>query len=330
MGTVSGNQVLVLQFMCSTMNTYISFVIPCYNSSRSLNIVTDEILDVLEQNSITNYEIILVNDNSSDSTLKVIADLCHKNEKFIGINLSKNFGQQQAMLAGFKQASGSLVAYCDDDGQSPVSEVFKLVEEIDKGFDMVWAKYESKDNPLFKRLGGFVNNCMLKLFFQKPFKLHFGNLWVAKRFIIKKAATCNNPFPYLGGIFLKITQNMSNVTLIQRNRFFGSSNYSFLKLFSVWLNGFTAFSVLPLRLASFLGFIFSMAGFITFTYIIYIKINNPDIPMGYTSIISLILFTMGNVMLMLGIIGEYVGRIYINLNSVPQYVIKEIITKRNG
>jgi polyisoprenyl-phosphate glycosyltransferase len=328
MGTV--NQASELQFMDKDINTYISFVIPCYNSSKSLKIVTDEILDVMIENSILNYEIILINDNSTDSTLELIKDLCYTNKNFIGIDLSNNFGQQQAMLAGFSHATGSLIAYCDDDGQSPVSEIFQLVTKIGEGFDMVWAKYDSGDDSLVKIIGGFVNNCMLKLLFKKPFKLHFGNLWVAKRFVVKQAATCSNPFPYLGGIFLKITLNMSNVTLCKRNRLFGSSNYSFLKLFSVWLNGFTAFSVLPLRLASLLGFIFSMTGFIAFLYIIYIKINNPNIPIGYTSIISLLLFTMGNVMLMLGIIGEYIGRIYINLNNVPQYVVKDIITRRDG
>ena len=309
---------------------YISFVIPCYNSSKSLRIVTDEILHAMKINDVSSFEIILVNDNSTDNTLSEIEDLCFKNKQFVGINLSNNFGQQQAMLAGFNYARGQLVAYCDDDGQSPVSDIFLLVEKIHEGFDMVWAKYDSLNLSPIKMLGSFLNNCMLKLFFRKPFKLNFGNLWVAKRFVIKQATTCKNPFPYLGGIFLKITRNMSNVTLRKRNRIFGSSNYTFIKLFSVWLNGFTAFSVLPLRFASFLGLLFSITGFITFIYIIYIKINNSDVPVGYASITSILLFTMGNVMLMLGIIGEYIGRIYINLNNVPQYVIKDIITNKDG
>ena len=109
-------------------------------------------MNTLKQHSITNYEIILVNDNSSDSTLEIIKDLCDTSESFIGINLSNNFGQQQAMLAGFNHAQGSLVAYCDDDGQSPVSEVFKLTEKINQGFDMVWAKYDSNDDSLIKNV----------------------------------------------------------------------------------------------------------------------------------------------------------------------------------
>lgn len=327
---VTVNPASELQFMNKERDTYLSFVIPCYNSSKSLKIVTDEILDVMKKNDILNFEIILVNDNSTDNTLEQIKDLCYKNKHFIGIDLSNNFGQQQAMLAGFNYAKGTLVAYCDDDGQSPVSEIFQLVDKLSEGFDMVWAKYDSIEHSPTKIIGAFLNNCMLKLFFKKPFKLCFGNLWVAKKFVIKQAATCKNPFPYLGGIFLKITLNMSNVALTKRNRIFGSSNYSFNKLFSVWLNGFTAFSVLPLRFASLLGLTFSMTGFLTFLYIIYIKINNPDIPVGYTSITSILLFTMGNVMLMLGIIGEYIGRIYINLNNVPQYVVKDVITKSYG
>lgn len=309
---------------------YISFVIPCFNSEHNLKVVTDEIIEVFKAKSVEDYEIILINDNSSDLTLETIKELCESSGKVIGINLSNNFGQQQAMLAGFNCAQGDLVAYCDDDGQSPVSDIFKLIDKLDEGFDMVWAKYETqKDNPL-RSLGCLVNNLMLKLFFKKPYHLHFGNLWVAKSFVTKEATNCNNPFPYLGGVFLRITLNMSNVTLTKRSRLSGSSNYSLIKLFSVWLNGFTAFSVLPLRIASLFGLIFSITGFISLLYIIYIKTISPSIPIGYTSIISTLLFTMGNAMLMLGIIGEYVGRIYINLNGVPQYVIKNIISKNNG
>tara|TARA_B110001452_G_scaffold112645_1_gene93501 strand:+ start:2563 stop:3507 length:945 start_codon:yes stop_codon:yes gene_type:complete len=310
-------------------NKKLSIVIACYNSENSIRFVVDNLLKSL--NSIgAIYELILVNDGSKDGTLKVIYSLCELNPNVKGVNLSKNFGQQQAMLAGFKFASGDLIVYCDDDGESPVGELKKFLSKIEEGFDMVWAKYPSQKRGFFNRTGAYINNMMLKYIFDKPKNLSFGNMWVAKKFIIQEALKCPNPKPYLGGVYLTITSNMANVQCEQGKRLRGISNYSYSKLIGVWLNGFTAFSIAPLRVASIIGFLTAIIGFTFMSYLIGSKIAKPEIVIGYSSIMSSILFIGGMVMIMIGLLGEYIGRIYINVNNVPQFVVKEKINIENG
>lgn len=306
-----------------------SFVIACYNSSKSLKGVVEEITSTMTQRKEIEFEIILVNDFSIDNTYEVITDLCQADTRIKGISLAKNFGQQPAMLAGFSHVTGDTVIYCDDDGQSPVVNLFELTDVLDQGRDMVWSKYKENNNALLKGLGSKVNDTMVKFFLKKPDDLYFGNFWVAKRFVIDEAVKCKNPFPYLGGLFLKITTNMTNVVLVQRNRVHGKTNYSLKKLMSIWLNGFTGFSVLPLRIALIMGLGISFIAMMLIIYLIYFKLTNPSVPVGYSSILSAILFMGGVTMILLGLLGEYIGRIYININAVPQYVIKQKINLKN-
>jgi glycosyltransferase involved in cell wall biosynthesis len=314
--------------MNSIENIAISVVIACYNSENSLKTVVEEVIETLDYEGL-NYEIILVNDGSADGTLKAIHNLCRSNYRVKGINLSKNFGQQQAMLAGFNFAKGDIIGYCDDDGQSPVSEFKHFFSKIDQGFDMVWAKYPDQKRSFFNGIGASLNNQMLKYLFNKPLNLSFGNMWVAKKFIIDEAIKCNNPRIYLGGVFLSVTSNMTNVICNQRNRLSGVTNYSFLKLVTVWMNGLTAFSIAPLRLASFTGGITALIGIIYMIYIIFTKLTNPNMLIGYSSIMSAILFIGGMLMMMLGILGEYIGRIYSNMNTLPSFVVKQKINIEN-
>jgi glycosyltransferase involved in cell wall biosynthesis len=314
--------------MNSTGSRKISVVIACYNSENSLKTVVDEVCNTLDKEKV-DHEIILVNDGSSDGTLQVINSLCESNFRVRGIDLSKNFGQQQAMLAGFNFAKGSLVAYCDDDGQSPVSEFKQFFVKIDEGFDMVWAKYPDQKRGFFNGIGASINNRMLKYLFNKPIDLSFGNMWVAKRFVIEEAIKCKNPRVYLGGVFLSVTSNMANVICKQRRRISGDSNYSFLKLVAVWLNGLTAFSIAPLRIASITGGIIAFLGIIYMVYLIVFKLTNSGVLIGYSSIMSVILFIGGMLMMMIGILGEYIGRIYSNMNTLPPFVVKQTININN-
>ena len=302
----------------------ISFVIACYHSQNSLQFVVEELTRVLHRDA-QEYEVILVNDGSTDNTFQVIQELCHSNSNVKGINLARNFGQQNAMLAGFNFTSGELVFYCDDDGQSPVKEYKRFIQKLDEGFDMVWAKYPNQRRSLINGLGAKINNKMLHLIFKKPLELNFGNMWVAKSFIINEAVKCKNPRLYLGGVFLTITSNMANVECYQRERLIGRSNYSLVKLVVLWLNGLTAFSIVPLRAASVAGGVIAFSGGIYMAYLIFIKLTNDEVLLGYSSIMSVILFIGGMLLFMIGVLGEYIGRIYSNMNSLPQFVIKQKI-----
>jgi glycosyltransferase involved in cell wall biosynthesis len=306
----------------------ISFVIACYNSENSLKAVVDEITHLLEKHK-QNYEIILVNDGSKDNTIGVIRNLCELNHKIKGINLSRNFGQQNAMLAGFNYASGDLIFYCDDDGQSPTDQYQRFIDKIDEGYDMVWAKYTNQKRGFINGIGASINNRMLKFIFNKPLDLNFGNMWVAKSFILKEAVKCKNPKLYLGGLFLTISINMTNVICEQRNRLIGNTNYSLIKLINIWLNGLTAFSIIPLRIATFIGGLTAFIGFNFMIYLIIVKFLNNNVLVGYSSIMSVLIFIGGMLMLMIGIVGEYIGRIYSNMNGLPQFVIKDKMNIEN-
>jgi undecaprenyl-phosphate 4-deoxy-4-formamido-L-arabinose transferase len=303
----------------------ISVVVACYNSESSLREVVYCLTGIDCSRIGYEIEVVLVNDCSNDGTLGVIRDLCREFEDVRGVSLARNFGQQSAMLAGFRYCEGDYIAYCDDDGQSPVTDLIQLVQHLEEGYDMVWAKYPERKGSVFKRVGSVVNDKMVNLLIGKPRDLYFGNLWVARKFVIIEAMKCTNPFPYLGGLFLSITKNMSNVELAQNDSKRGESRYSFWRLLSVWLNGFTAYSVVPLRLASLTGVASSCGGFIFMVYILVQRFVSENAVDGYSSIMSVLLFMFGVVLITLGLMGEYLGRLYINVNRVPQFVIKEVI-----
>jgi len=305
--------------------TKFSFVIPCYYSSETITATVAEIVEVMGTRNGNDYEVVLVNDGSKDQTFEVIKKIAKTNPKIKGINLTKNFGQANATLAGFAETSGDLVVYCDDDGQSPVGELWKLVDKIDEGYDVVFAKFKVKRNSAFQNFGSKINNLMARVLIGKPKHLHMGNFWVARKNIIDEMAKCTNPYPYIGGLFLRTTSNISDVATDHRERAAGRSNYTFFKLLSLWLNGFTAFSVLPLRVATVLGISCSTIGFIYIVVVVIEKFKYPAMPLGYSSMMSALLFIGGMIMMMLGVIGEYVGRIYMNMNKIPQYVVKEKI-----
>jgi undecaprenyl-phosphate 4-deoxy-4-formamido-L-arabinose transferase len=311
-----------------TDNRKISFVIACYNSENTLRAVVQEIVNLLESGKI-DYEVILVNDGSSDKTMKVINSLCDSSSKIVGIELSKNFGQHNAMMAGFRFACGDLIFYSDDDGQCPVDEYQRFIKKIDEGYDMVFAKYSSQKRSFLNSIGAKVNNRMLKFILNKPLDLNFGNFWVSKRYVIDEALKCTNPRVHLGGLFLTITSSMANVSCEKRNRLSGDSNYSFLKLVMIWLNALTFFSIAPLRIASITGGIVAMLGMIYMIYLIIFKLIYGNLLIGYSSIMSVILFTGGMLMMMIGIVGEYIGRLSSNLNSLPQSVVKQTINVKN-
>lgn len=284
--------------------------------------VVEETIRVLQQRGSIDYEIVLVDDGSPDGTLGVIRSLC-ENAKVKGVGLARNFGQPSATLAGFSVVTGDVVAYSDDDGQTPIDHLWALVDHLEEGHDIVFAAFSpSTQNPLH-RIGSAINNMMASYLIGKPKHLHLGNFWVCKRFIADEAVKFKNAYPYLGGIFVKTTQRMSEVRTNHRPRAAGRSNYSLAKLIALWLNGFTAFSIVPLRVATGLGITIAAVGFLFALRISAQKLLNPAIPAGYSSIMATILLMGGLIVSLLGVVGEYVGRIYMNINGIPQYVVRE-------
>lgn len=305
--------------------SFVSFVIPCYRSELTLSKVVDEIRSTMEGLKKYEYEVILVNDCSPDGTWETIKKLVSENSNITGINFAKNFGQHSGLMAGMREAKGDYVVCLDDDGQTPADEVYKLLDKLDEGFDAVYASYAHKKHSAFRNFGTFMNEKMAEKLLGKPRELFVSSYFAVKRFVVDDMIKYENSYPYVIGLVLRATRNITNVEVNHRSREVGTSGYTFSKLMNLWINGFTAFSVKPLRVATGAGALCAALGFLYGIYTIVKKFVVPDVPLGYSALMTAVMFIGGMMMLMLGLIGEYIGRIYICMNNSPQYVIKEKI-----
>lgn len=303
----------------------VSFVIPCYRSEHMIGKVVEEINRTMEGIPQYTYEIVLVNDCSPDDTFGAIKALAETYSFVKGINLAKNFGQHSALMAGFRHITGDIVVCLDDDGQTPADEVGKLLAKIEEGEDVVYAKYDHKQHSAFRNMGSKVNELMTRFMLGKPKELYISSYFAARRFVIDDVIRYENSYPYVIGLVLRATKRISNVSVKHREREEGTSGYTIKKLLGLWFNGFTAFSVKPLRIATLMGGISAAGGFAYGLYTIIKKLVIPDVPVGFSALMSAIVVFGGMIMLMLGLIGEYIGRIYISLNSAPQYVIRDVV-----
>lgn len=306
----------------------ISFVIPCYRSALTIGGVVEEVEKSMAALSDRySYEIILVNDYPEDDTFEVIRELAGKHAYITGINLARNFGQHAALMAGFHYCDGDITVCLDDDGQTPADEVVKLLDKLEEGYDVVYAKYTHKQHSAFRNFGSRVNEVMTRFMLGKPKELYISSYFAARKFVIKEMIRYRNPYPYVMGLVLRTTKNIANVEVNHREREIGTSGYTIGKLLGLWFNGFTAFSIKPLRVATACGGLCAAAGFLYGIYTIIKKFINPTAPMGWSSTMAALMFIGGMLMLMLGLTGEYIGRIYISLNDAPQYVVREITGK---
>ena len=304
----------------------ISFVIPCYRSGETLPGVVKEIRDTMGKLNGYAYEIVLVNDCSPDDTFEVIKKLCGENNNITGISLAKNFGQHGALMAGFHYAKGDITICLDDDGQTPAEEAGKLIEAIEKGADVVYARYVHKHHSGFRNFGSHVNEVMTRIMLGKPKDLYVSSYFAARRFVVEEIIRYEHAYPYVIGLVLRTTKNIVNVEVKHRDRWAGTSGYNLRKLFGLWFNGFTAFSVKPLRIATVSGAVFAGLGFLygIYTIIKKIFINPPGLVTGFSALMSVLVFMGGMLMLMLGLVGEYMGRMDLSMNRSPQYVIREM------
>lgn len=303
----------------------ISFVIPCYRSEHTLPHVVSEIKEKMKTLPQYEYDVFLVNDCSPDNTLEVIRELCDEHDNIKGIGFARNFGQHSALMAGLRYSDGDYVVCLDDDGQTPADEVDKLLEKLEEGYDAVYAKYEHKQHSAFRNMGSRLNERMTRIMLGKPKELYVSSYFAVKRFVVEDMIRYENSYPYVIGLVLRATRNITNVSVNHREREEGVSGYTLKKLTGLWFNGFTAFSVKPLRIATAIGGMSAVMGFLYGIYTVIKRLVNPAVPMGFSAIMTAIVIFGGMIMVMLGLIGEYIGRIYISLNNSPQYVIREKI-----
>lgn len=301
----------------------LSFVIPCYRSAETVGDVIERIEKTVESDGRYEYEIICVNDYSPDNTLEVLKKIASNDKKVKVLSLSRNFGQHSALMAGYNYVTGDYVVCLDDDGQNPPEEMFKLIDKMEEGYDLVSARYRHKKHNLFRRFGSKVSMMMSTYLVGKPKDLDLNSYCVVRRYVIDEVVKYHNAYPFVHGLMLRITRNIANVDIDHKDRSVGSSGYTLAKLLGLWMNGFTAFSEKPLRLASVVGMICALVGFIFGIYVIINKIIHPHIAAGYSSMMAAIMFLCGIIMMLLGLLGEYIGRMYICLNNAPQFAIRE-------
>ncbi|MDD5986942.1 MAG: glycosyltransferase [Eubacteriales bacterium] len=308
----------------------ISICIPCYRSENNLEWVVNEIKEEFNKHPSHDYQLVLVNDGSPDHTFDVIRRLCEADPKIKGINLTKNQGQPCARLAAANHADGDALVFMDDDGQHPPEAIFRMVDKIREGYDIVYAKFPKTTHKWSKRVTSEMYNKLMQATGTKPKDVSTSSFAAWSRVVIDAIKNYKSPFPSAGAYLRCVTDKLANVNVEHRSRHSGSSGYSFRRLVSQSMNSLTNFSMVPLRAASFLGVLTAMIGFVFGIVTIVRKIIHPEMIAGYASTIAILLFIGGVIMLILGLIGEYIGRIYMTLSNKPQYVIAEIINGRES
>ena len=305
----------------------VSFVIPCYRSEKTVGGVVDEIRETMRALPAYDYEIVLVNDCSPDKTLAVIRALAETDSRITAVDLARNFGQHAALMCGMRHTRGEAVVCLDDDGQTPADEVGKLLEKLDAGYDVVYACYEDKQESGFRRFGSEVNRRMTEIMLSKPRELELTSYFAARRFIIDEMLRYEHCYPYVMGLVLRSTRNICNVPVRHRARASGASGYTVSKLLGLWMNGFTSFSVKPLRIATYVGAVTALLGFVYALVAVIRYFTIHLAPQGWTTTTVLLLIVGGLILLVLGLVGEYVGRVFMCVNATPQYVEREVIKK---
>jgi len=313
------------------MSTLLSFIIPCYRSEKTIQLVIEEIQNIVSEKPTYDYEIICINDFSPDNVYEKLKELSSNNPNIKIINLAKNIGRHAAIMAGYNYANGKYIVNLDDDFQSPMIEFWRLLGPVEKNeCDISVAKYLKKRQSAWKKLGSNFYNLTSSIFFDKPKGLRFENFSVMKKFVMSEILKYKNPYPNIESLALRVTHNIQELEMNFRDRADdNSSGFTFSKNISLYMTSLTSSSLIPLRFSIICGIIFAISGFLYGLYII-IKIKiGVAMPIGYPSIISFLLFSSGIIMIILGVIGEYIGRIYNSLNAAPQFVIKNSVNLEN-
>jgi len=303
----------------------LSFVIPCYRSAHTIGAVVKELTETVAARADEyDHEIILVNDGSPDNVAQVIRDLCTEYPSIVFVDLSRNFGQHSALMAGFHHVSGDIVVCLDDDGQTPANECFKLIDKVAEGYDLVFAEYPERKQNWFRNLGSKFNTFCNHFFYNQPKELTANSYYACQRFVVDTALQYPNPFPYVTGLLFQSVSRYCNVAINHRERMEGESGYNLKRLIALWINGVTAFSIKPLRFASYVGWMTAAVGFVFALVTILRKLFNPSMQAGWASTIAIMLILGGVIITLMGIIGEYIGRIYLSINRYPQFVVRSV------
>jgi glycosyltransferase involved in cell wall biosynthesis len=313
--------------MSNSNKTTVSLVIPVFNGSQTITKLVTECIQSFEE--FFELEIVLVNDCSEDDSHEVCLTLRDRYPNTVTcLSLSRNFGEHNAVMAGLNHTAGDFVVTLDDDGQNPPQEALNLINHaIKENLDVVYSSYPKKRHHLVRNLCSWLNGKMANLMLGKPTGLYLSSFRSMSRFIVQEIIKYDLPYPYVDGLILRSTSNIGTLETSHEPRTSGKSGYTIRKLVRLWLSMFTNFSVLPLRIASFLGFVFALIGMLIGAFTLYERIINPNLPTGWATIAVLCSILGGIQLMALGMIGEYLGRLFMGVNRQPQFVIRELLTK---
>lgn len=309
--------------MATPPDPELSVVIPAYGSADILPRLIEALEEALPQAvGSQGFEVILVHDCGPDDTWPLIVDLVRSRPWLRGIDLGRNAGQHNAIMAGLSRARGRYIVTMDDDLQHDPADIPRVLERLHSGADACYVQFESRKHAYWKRLGSAFNDRVARWLLRKPAGLYLSPFRGLRRSVRNEMLRYQGPFVYLDGLILQSTSHIDTVQARHHARVDGKSGYSLRKSISLWLQMATSFSVAPLRLASLAGIAFSLLGFLAAVVLVLDKLLHPDMVVGWTSLIVVVLLIGGVQLLALGVIGEYVGRVLLNVGNRPQFVIR--------
>jgi len=301
----------------------ISIIIPVYNSEKTIEILVDNIEKALNQSH--KFEIVLVNDSSKDNSEEICKKLLNKYNNINLLSLAKNVGEHNAVMAGLNNCSGEYAVIMDDDLQHSAESLVELVSfgiKNKDNYDVVYTYYDKMKYNFFRNIGRKFNNLIANFLLDKPKDLYLSSFKLINRFLIKEIIKYKSPFAYVDGLILDITNKIGKIKVKHNERAYGKSGYNLKKLLQVWSSMFTGFSVVPLRFSLILGSLLSLLGF-AFAVLTFIeRLYNSSVPSGYATIIIFITIFSGAILIAVGLLGEYVGRIFVSQNKKPQFIIR--------
>lgn len=310
--------------MAHALAPALSFVIPLYNSADTIAPLV-KLIESLEVEG--GHELVLVNDGSSDNTSAVCRDLVSQARIPITfVEHSRNFGEHNAVLTGWRHARGGYIVNLDDDGQNPPDEALRLFHHArENRLDVVFGVYEVKQHAAWRNAGSWLTNRMTDLALDKPAGLYLSSFRCVTAFVARQVAANSGPFPYIDGLLLQVTQRIGSLRVRHEERQAGTSGYTMRRLGRLWLSTFVNFSVIPLRIATVLGILMACCGFVAIGVVTWWWLSDRGPQFGWGSLMAALLTFSGVHLIILGLVGEYIGRMFITVNQRPQAVIREVV-----